>query len=68
MVKGPGIVALIARSVCARRNASSPTPTACLRRIGPTTRGTEFGSPRREIAVPGWSRSTPSSAVAKRFE
>ena len=43
IVKGPGSVALIARSVFARRNSTSRFSTGRVRRIGPTTRGTGLG-------------------------
>ena len=43
-------------------------PIRRTRRIGPTTRGTGFSWPVLSSATPGLSRSTPSSAVAKRFE
>ena len=43
IVKGPGSVALIGRSVLARRNSTSRFSTGRVRRIGPTTRGTGFG-------------------------
>ena len=68
MVNGPGTVILIARLVFERRKRTSRTCTGCLRSIGPTTRGTGFGSPLRSRAMPGLSMSTPSRAVAKRFE
>ena len=68
MVNGPGTVILTVREVWARRNLTSSTSTGCLRRIGPTTRGTGFGWPLRSSAVPGLSMSTPSSAVANRLE
>src|SRR3954469_2304475 len=68
MVNGPGTVIFTGRSVSERRNCRSRTCTACGRRIGPTTRGTGFGWPLRSSAVPGLSTSTPSSAVAKRYE
>ena len=68
MVKGPGTVILIMRSVLARRNCTSRTSTGCRRLIGPATRGTGLGWPLRSSAVPGLSMSTPSSAVAKRLE
>jgi hypothetical protein len=67
-VNGPGTVILIRRSVSERRNSTSRTSTGRARRIGPTTRGTGFSWPVRSSATPGLSRSTPSSAVAKRFE
>ena len=44
-----------------------PAP-AGRRATGATTRGTGLGCPLRSSAVPGFSMSTPSSAVAKRFE
>ena len=68
MVNGPGTVILIGFVVCARRKRTSSTSTGCRRRTGPTMRGTGFGWPDRSSAVPGLSMSTPSSAVAKRFE
>ena len=68
MVNGPGTVILTVRPVLARRNAASAASTGCRRRIGPVTRGTGFGDPLRSSAVPGWSMSTPSSAVANRLE
>ena len=66
----PGTVILIALSglACSRRNCTSRTCTAWRRLIGPVTRGTGTGSPLRSSAVPWLSRSTPSSAVAKRLE
>src|SRR5258708_2389226 len=67
MVKGPGTVIFTGRLVCRFKNARSSISTACLRRIRPTMRGTGFGCPERSSAVPGLSRSTPSSAVANRF-
>jgi hypothetical protein len=67
-VNGPGTVIFTLRFVWRRRNSRSSTSTACLRRMGPTTRGTGFGCPLRSSATPGLSTSTPSSAVAKRFE
>jgi hypothetical protein len=68
MVNGPGTVILILRSVLARRNCASRTSTGCLRRIGPTMRGTMAKPPVRFGVLPGLSMSTPSSAVAKRLE
>ena len=69
MVKGPGMVILIGRSVLARRNATSRACTGCRRRIGPTTRGTIWTRPGvREGICAGCSLSMPSSAVAKRLE
>jgi hypothetical protein len=56
------------RSVLARSTLRSRSSTACLRRIGPTTRGTGIGLPLRLMVVPGFSASMPSSAVAKRLE
>ena len=50
-----------------RRNTSR-TSTAWRRLIGPATRGTGILAPVRAIAVPGFSMSTPSSAVAKRLK
>src|ERR1017187_10796519 len=47
MVNGPGTEILIFRVVCRRRNLTSSTSTAFLRRIFPTTRGTGFGCPLR---------------------
>ena len=67
-IDNPGTVIFTKRSVLAFRNFRSRTSTACFRRILPATRGTGFGWPLRSSAVPGLSRSTPSSAVAKRLE
>jgi hypothetical protein len=68
IVNGPGTVILIRRSVIERRNSTSRTSTGRVRRIAPTTFGTGVSCPVRSRATPGSSRSTPSSAVAKRFE
>ena len=68
MVNGPGTVIFVVRVVQARRNSRSPTSTGWRRRIGPVTRGTGLGWPLRSSAVPGLSMSTPSRAVANRFE
>jgi hypothetical protein len=68
IVNGPGTVIFTGRSVFAFKNWRSRTSTGCRRRIGPTTRGAGFGCPLRSMAIPGRSRSMPSSAVAKRFE
>ena len=52
---------------CAARNSmGSRTPTACRRRIGPWDAWDGTGWPLRSSAVPGLSRSTPSSALANR--
>ena len=45
MVKGPGTVILIVRSVLARRNLTSSTSTGRSRRIGPETKGDGRGIP-----------------------
>src|SRR5437667_1377191 len=68
IVNGPGTVIFVCFFVCARRNLMSSTSTARRRSIFPVMRGTGFGWPERSSAVPGLSRSTPSSAVANRFE
>jgi hypothetical protein len=68
MVKGPGSVIFALCSVLRRRNAMSPTSTACRRRILATTRGTLTERPARFVIVAGVSLSMPSSAVAKRLE
>ena len=68
MVKGPGTVILIGFAVFARRNCTSRTSTGPRRRIGPVMRGTTARAPLRLMVVPGFTMSTPSSAVAKRFE
>src|SRR6266513_3055092 len=68
MVKGPGTVIFVFLEVFFLRNSRSSTSTGCLRRILPTMRGTGLGWPERSSAVPGWSISMPSSAVAKRLE
>jgi hypothetical protein len=68
MVNGPGTVIFTARSVAARRNSTSVTCTGDGRRISPTTRGAGMSMPERLRTLPGWSRSSPSSAVAKWLE
>ena len=68
MVNGPGTVALILRSVLARSSSTSRTSTGPRRLILPTMRGTGSLRPRRLMARPGLSMSTPSSAVAKWLE
>src|SRR4029079_16514632 len=68
IVNGPGTVIFTVFFVCARRNCRSRSWTGCLRRTFPVTRGTGIGLPLRLSAEPGFSVSTPSSAVANRFE
>jgi hypothetical protein len=69
-VNGPGTVILIFLSgagvLAQELHVAHLHRVAAL--ISPTTRGTGTGSPLRSSAVPLLSMSTPSSAVAKRFE
>jgi len=68
-VNGPGTVIFTMRSVFARRELQivdldrMPAPD-----LADDARQPGFGWPERSSALPGLSRSTPSSAVAKRFE
>jgi hypothetical protein len=56
--KGPGTVALIGRSVCARRNCTSLTCTGHTRLMGPRHARCHAHS---SAIWPGWSISTPSA-------
>ena len=66
---GETTVTLIFKSVFARRNWASLTCTGWVRFIGPTTLGTFTRLPGVRLSTsPGFAWSTPSKAVANRFE